>query len=94
MNMKETTQVMESNWTSNSTDNIDMMMSLYDYLGKPAANVLGKEVYEVAKAEKIPTTSKQVSNSKYEGKVIMYPKSFLDRYFKKDNKQEDYKFPF
>ena len=55
--MKETAQVMGSKWTSNSTDNIDIMMSLYDYLRKPAGKILGKEVYEVAKTEKIPTTS-------------------------------------
>ena len=90
MNTKETAQVMGSNWTSNSTDNIDIMMSLYEYLRKPAGKTLGKEVYEVAKAEKIPTTSKQVSNPKYEGKIIMYPKSFLDKYFKK----EEPKLPF
>ena len=91
MNTKETAQVMGSNWTSNSTNNIDIMMSVYDYLGKPAGRKLGKEVYEAAKTEKIPTASKQVSNPKYEGKIIMYPKSFLDKYFKKEDNN---KLPF
>ena len=58
-------------------------MSLYDYLGKPAGKELGYLVNEYAKSNKIPISMKEVSNPKYKGKVMMYPKSFLDQYFKK-----------
>ena len=56
-------------------------MSLYDYLGKPAGPQLGKEVNLKAQANNIPIQMKDVSNSKYTGKVLMYPKHFLDLYF-------------
>ena len=57
------------------------MLSLYDYLGKPAGKELGANVYTAASNEKVSCTMKEVSNPKYKGKVMMYPKSFLDRYF-------------
>ena len=57
------------------------MLSLYDYLGKPAGKELGAAVHEYAKLSKIQMTMKEVSNPKYKGKVMMYPKSFLDQYF-------------
>ena len=57
------------------------MLSLYDYLGKPAGKELGANVYTAASNEKVSCTMKEVSNPKYKGKVMMYPKSFLDQYF-------------
>lgn len=59
----------------------NQMLSLYDYLGKAAGKDLGNQVYKVASAQKIQVTEKQVSNPVYKGKVLMYPKSFLDSYF-------------
>jgi len=61
---------------------MEEMLSLYDYLGKAAGRELGKQVYQSAYVNKIKVTEKQVSNSAYSGKVLMYPKSFLDEYFK------------
>jgi hypothetical protein len=58
------------------------MLSLYDYLGKAAGKDLGNQVYQTANAQKIKVETKQVSNPAYSGKVLMYPKSFLDSYFK------------
>lgn len=58
------------------------MLSLYDYLGKAAGADLGRQVYQVANSQKIKVTEKHVSNPAYSGKVLMYPKSFLDSYFK------------
>jgi len=58
------------------------MLSLYDYLGKAAGEKLGKEVWEVAAQAGIKTEMREVSNPKYEGKVVLYPKNFLDFYFR------------
>ena len=59
----------------------NQMLSLYDYLGKAAGPELGNQVYQVANAKKIKVTEKHVSNPAYTGKILMYPKSFLDEYF-------------
>jgi len=57
------------------------MISLFDYLKKPAGPELGKQVALAAMNEKILIGSKQVSNPKYKGNILMYPKSWLDIYF-------------
>jgi len=57
------------------------MMSLYDFLGRPAGGELGKQVAEAAAKAKVGFETKEVSNPKYTGKVMMYPKSFLEEYF-------------
>jgi hypothetical protein len=56
-------------------------LSLYDYLGKPAGAGLGKEVYEAARTQGIKAQSREISNPKFTGKVLLYPKDFLDFYF-------------
>ena len=61
------------------------MVSLYDYLKKPAGQELGKQVAAAANADKIKIDSKQVSNPKYKGNILMYPKTWLDEYFNKTN---------
>ena len=63
------------------------MMSLYDFLGRAAGGELGKQVAEVATKAKVGFELKEVSNPKYKGSVIMYPKSFLTEYF--NNQQND-----
>ena len=62
--------------------------SLYDYLGRAAGRKLGREVNESAKRRCIPTNTRQVSNPKYEGVVSLYPKWFLDEFFKKEDDDE------
>jgi hypothetical protein len=62
----------------------EQYLSLFDYLRKPAGPDLGKAVAEHAKQLNIKPKSKDVSNPKYTGKVLMYPKSFLDGYFRPD----------
>ena len=62
---------------------MEEMLSLYDYLGKAAGPELGKEVFVAAVAKKVNTVTKQVSNPVYKGKIVMYPKSFLNEYFNK-----------
>jgi hypothetical protein len=60
---------------------MEEMLSLYDYLGKAAGKELGAAVNNFAKENKIPVEIKEVSNPKYKGKIMMYPKSFLEIYF-------------
>jgi hypothetical protein len=60
----------------------EQYLSLFDYLNKPAGPDLGKAVAEHSKRLKVKPKFKEVSNPKYTGKVLMYPKSFLDGYFK------------
>ena len=64
---------------------MDNMMSLYDYLGRPAGNDLGKHVYLAAVRKNITVGLREVSNPKYKGNVMLYPKSFLEEYFKPKN---------
>jgi len=58
-------------------------LSLYDYLRKPAGEELGKEVAIAATQNKISIQTRKVSNPKYTGIVNLYPKDFLDFYFRK-----------
>ena len=57
------------------------MISLYNYLGKAAGSDLGKAVSTAAKLAKIKVTTRDVSNTKYTGKIMLYPESFLKSYF-------------
>jgi hypothetical protein len=61
----------------------DKMLSLYDYLGKPAGKDLGGEVVKAAKAHTnyVKLETREVSTRYYTGKVVLYPKWFLDEYF-------------
>ena len=58
------------------------MMSLYDYLGHAAGLELGEQVAEKATAMGVKMDTRQVSNPKYTGKVMLYPEKFLNEYFK------------
>ena len=60
------------------------MMRLYDFLGRAAGGELGKQVAEAAAQAKVGFETKEVTNPRYTGKVMMYPKSFLDQYFDVD----------
>jgi len=57
------------------------MLSLYDYLGKAAGRELGKMVFRISQTKNIKLEVKEVSNPAYTGKILMYPKWFLDEYF-------------
>ena len=56
-------------------------ISLYDYLGKAAGKELGKRVSEYALISRVQYKIRQVSNAKYTGPIMLYPKSFLELYF-------------
>ena len=74
-------------------------LSLYDYLGKAAGSELGKTVKAMAVSEGVATKSKQVSNLKYKGEILMYPREFLNKYFEPpmpthtENPTDDLPFP-
>jgi hypothetical protein len=57
-------------------------LSLYDYLGKPAGDKLGIEVAAAAKNSNIKLESRDVETPKYKGKILLYPKDFLESYFR------------
>jgi hypothetical protein len=57
-------------------------LSLYDYLGHAAGEELGLEVSMAAKQAGIEIGTKQISNPKYTGEIQMYPKEFLEFYFR------------
>ena len=57
-------------------------ISLYDYLGHAAGSDLGQEVAAAARKAGVVTETRQVSNPVYKGPVMLYPRSFLDLYFK------------
>lgn len=65
------------------------MLSLYDYLGKAAGSDLGKMVFKLSQTKKIKVQVKEVSNPVYQGKIVMYPKWFLDEYFTKQLKDDE-----
>ena len=57
------------------------MMSLYDYLGRPAGSELGQQVAAAAAANYVKFETRHVSTKTYSGKIMLYPKSFLDNFF-------------
>ena len=72
---------------------MDNMMSLYEFLGKPAGNDLGKKVYLAARSKGASFSQREVSNPKYTGMVMTYPESFLKEYFE-TKKETEYDTPF
>ena len=58
------------------------MVSLYDYLGRAAGPDLGKQVATAAAKAGVKHEIREVSNAKYTGPIMLYPRSFLNLYFK------------
>ena len=65
----------------NKTENMDMI-SLYDYLGRAAGPDLGKTVATAAAKAGIKSEIREVSHVGYRGPIMLYPRTFLDLYFK------------
>lgn len=55
--------------------------SLFEYLNRPAGSELGKQVAIAAMLQNIPIDSHEVDTKKYKGRILKYPKYFLDSYF-------------
>jgi len=67
----------------NKREKISMeKISLYDYLGHAAGSDVGQQVAFAAAKAGVITETRQVSNPLYKGPVMLYPRSFLDLYFK------------
>ena len=58
------------------------MVSLFDYLNKPAGSKLGQKVNKYAIFTNQPVVTKRVETKNYNGLVFMYNKEFLDEFFK------------
>ena len=58
-----------------------MMMSLFDYLGRPAGSELDQRVAAAAARNKVKYETRHVSTRTYTGDVMLYPKNFLDNFF-------------
>ena len=56
-------------------------LSLYDFLGKPAGMELGRKVAISASKSNLKLETREVSNPSYTGKVLLYPKDFLEAFF-------------
>ena len=57
-------------------------ISLYDYLGHAAGPELGQQVATAARAAGVKGEMREVSNPKYRGPVMLWPRALLDLYFK------------
>ena len=62
-------------------NNMDMI-SLYDYLGHAAGPDLGKQVASAAARAGVKHEMREVNHRGWKGPIMLYPKSFLDLYFK------------
>ena len=63
-------------------DNSMNKVSLYDYLGHAAGSELGQKVATAARQAGVNGEIREISNPVYNGPVMLYPKAFLDLYFK------------
>ena len=66
----------------NKKEKIMEMKSLYDYLGHAAGSELGQQVATAARSAGVKGEMREVSNPVYKGPVMLWPRAFLDLYFK------------
>ena len=69
-------------YNNTKIDNSMNKISLYDYLGHAAGSELGQEVAAAARKSGVNGEIREISNPKYKGPVMLYPRAFLDLYFK------------
>jgi hypothetical protein len=65
-------------------------LSLYDFLGKPAGMELGRKVATHASKSKLKLETREVSNPKFTGKVLLYPKDFLEAFFQEPDPMDSF----
>ena len=68
--------------TKTKKDNSMSKVSLYDYLGHAAGSELGQKVATAARQAGVRGEMREVANPKYTGPVMLWPRAFLDLYFK------------
>ena len=67
----------------NKKEKITMeMMSLYDYLGHAAGPELGLKVATAAGKAGVMTETRKLNHKGWDKDINLYPKSFLDLYFR------------
>ena len=59
----------------------ERLISLYTFLKRAAGPELGKQVYQEAVSQDIPFGEKHITNPRYTGRVLIYPISWLEKYF-------------
>ena len=57
------------------------MISLFDYLGKPAGAELGVKVFKYSLIREVKSGFRFVVTPSYRGSIALYPKEFLDEFF-------------
>jgi hypothetical protein len=57
-------------------------VSLFEYLGKPAGTQLGTQIRKTALVHGIKVNQRMVRTVRYTGNVALYPKAWLDAWFK------------
>ena len=69
-------------YNNTKIDNSMNNVSLYDYLGHAAGSELGQKVATAARQAGVKGEMREVSNPVYKGPVMLWPRAFLDLYFK------------
>ena len=69
-------------YNNTKIDNSMNKISLYDYLGHAAGSELGQEVAAAARKSGVNGEIREVANPRYTGPVMLWPRAFLDLYFK------------
>lgn len=64
-------------------DPAEKLVSLYEYLGRPAGAELGKKVATAATRAHETMDIRTVNTKTYKGKVMLYREVFLDEYFQR-----------
>ena len=65
-------------------------LSVYDFVGTPAGMELGRKVATYASKSKIQLETREISNPNYTGKVLLYPKDFLEAFFQEPDPIESF----
>ena len=67
--------------TPTSSGNKTEMISVFEYLGGTPEQGTGEKVYKYATNSRAKVESKEVTTTKYTGKVMLYERQMLDVYF-------------
>jgi hypothetical protein len=73
INNKEQTNVMK--------ETKEEFISLYDFVGHKDEKGIGRNLFDFAISCGVEPQSRQIENSKYKGKVMLYPRLVIERFF-------------
>lgn len=60
----------------------EQFISLYDFQGHKDNEGHGKALYNYAISQGVKPQTRDVENTKYKGKVMLYPESTIEQFFK------------